>query len=154
MEIPLADLETVLMDRIGHVGYFWSVKTQADIEKHRKQFTFNPPKVIADPDCPTPAICEITWRREWNTTVPKVVHHPDVHTRLADLFFSLEETEITDLCDGCRKLTVRWIWGTGYATAEEDIIKRILTAIPTIRAALRDVVVHGPNDPPSATTPI
>ncbi|KAJ6452932.1 hypothetical protein C8R45DRAFT_915948 [Mycena sanguinolenta] len=156
MRLPLTDLDLPLMDRIGSVGYFWLVKAKADIEQHRRQFAFNAPPIINDPGCENHAICAVTWIVEWGRTIPKVVHHPDVHTSLADLLFTLEKTEITDVCDACRKRTITWIWGTGYATAEDDIVTQAVTALAAlqtdepIRAALRKNVLH--DELPSTTT--
>ncbi|KAF8149765.1 hypothetical protein K438DRAFT_1988650 [Mycena galopus ATCC 62051] len=155
MKLPLKDLDLPLMDRIGPAGYVWLVKAKAEIEQHRRQFAFNAPPIVNDPGCENQAICAVTWKVEWGRTIPKVIHHPDVHTTLPELLFSLEETEITDVCDACRKRTVAWIWGTGYATAEDDIVTRAVTALTAlqtdepIRAALRKNFLH---EPPATTT--
>ncbi|KAJ6470975.1 hypothetical protein C8R45DRAFT_937130 [Mycena sanguinolenta] len=109
MELPLKDLDLLLMDRIGPAGYVWLVKAKAESEQHRWQSTFNAPPIVNDPGCENRAIRAITWNVEWGRTIPKVVHHPDVHTSLPKLLFSLEKTGITDVCDACRKQTVRWI---------------------------------------------
>jgi hypothetical protein len=163
MEIPLTDLDMPLMDQMGHPGFFWLVKTKAEVEKHRKQFTFDTPTIVNDPGCDTPAVCGLVWSREWNTDVPKIVHHPDVQTSLVDLLNSLRDTEITGLCDACRKRTVSWIWGTGYATVEGDLVDKAvatLMALQTdepIRAALSKNAIRftsAPPSPSSSTPPI
>jgi hypothetical protein len=147
MELSITELDMFHMDQIGHAGYFWLVKTKAEIEKHRKQFTFDTPTIVNEPNCDTPAFCGSAWYREWNMNVPKLVHHPDVPLSLVDLLNTLRDTEISGLCDGCRKRTVTWIWGTGYVTEEENLIDKVVAALMAlqtdepIRAALRNNVV-------------
>ncbi|KAJ7439281.1 hypothetical protein B0H11DRAFT_1934709 [Mycena galericulata] len=46
------------MDQIGRAGYFWLVQTQAKIEKHWKEFTFNMLRIITGPEYNRPGTCE------------------------------------------------------------------------------------------------
>ncbi|KAJ7916414.1 hypothetical protein B0H13DRAFT_1551135, partial [Mycena leptocephala] len=106
MELPMTDLDMVLIDRLGQAGYSWLVKTKANIDKHRKQFTFGTPVIQNDPDCKVSAYCGAAWYREWNTKVPKLVHHPEAHVSLINVLKQLANTEITGLCNACQKRTV------------------------------------------------
>ncbi|KAJ7651826.1 hypothetical protein B0H17DRAFT_1215170 [Mycena rosella] len=133
------------MRQIGDAGYFGLIQTKAQIQNHCQHFGFDTPAAINDPACNTPATCNFTWSREWDTTVSKLIHHPDVPMSCIDLLNLLEETEIDDLCEGCGKRTVSWVWGTGHATKEEDLIDAAVTALMSlqidepIRAALMNV---------------
>ncbi|KAF7354306.1 hypothetical protein MVEN_01119000 [Mycena venus] len=159
MELPMTGLDMVLMDRLGQAGYFWLIKTKTDIEKHRKQFTFDAPSIQNDPDCQMPAYCGAAWYREWSMKVPKLVHHPEIHISLVKVLKQLGNTEITGLCDACQKRTVTWIWGTGHVTVEQDYIDTAVAALMAlqtdepIRAAMRKEVVRSPT-PVSSTTSI
>ncbi|KAJ7688740.1 hypothetical protein B0H17DRAFT_1135497 [Mycena rosella] len=69
------------------------------------------------------------------------------HFLCIDLLNLLKDTKIDDLCEGCRKRTVFWVWGTGHATKEDDLIDAAATALMAlqtdepIRAALRNSVL-------------
>ncbi|KAF8208037.1 hypothetical protein K438DRAFT_1930496 [Mycena galopus ATCC 62051] len=130
-DVPLDD--DVLGAVAVEAGYVWLVKAKAEIEQHRRQFAFNGPPIVNNPGCENQAICPVTWKVEWGRTIPKVIHHPGVRTTLPELLFSLEETEITDVCDACRKRTVARIWGTSYATAEDNIVTRAVTALTALQ---------------------
>ncbi|KAF8148325.1 hypothetical protein K438DRAFT_1779654 [Mycena galopus ATCC 62051] len=130
-DVPLDD--DVLGAVAVEAGYVWLVKAKAEIEQHRRQFAFNAPPIVNDRGCENQAICAVTWKVEWGRTIPKVIHHPDVHISFPELLFSLEETEISDVCDACQKRTVAWIWGTNYATAEDDIVTRAVTALTVLQ---------------------
>ncbi|KAJ6456898.1 hypothetical protein C8R45DRAFT_1110694 [Mycena sanguinolenta] len=155
MKLPLKDLELPLVDQIGPADYVWFVKRRLRSSNIAGSSLLMPPPIVNDPGCENKAICAVTWNVEWGRTIPKVIHYPDVHTTFPELLFSLEATEITDVCDECRKRTVTWIWGTGYATAEDDIVARAVTALTAlktdepIRAALRKNVLQ---EQPATTT--
>ncbi|KAJ7883185.1 hypothetical protein B0H14DRAFT_3750143 [Mycena olivaceomarginata] len=154
MEIPLTDLDMPLMTRWGIPGFFWLVKTKAEVEKHRKQFLSTHPQS---------SMTRAAIHRLSAVWYGLIVHHPNVQTSLVDLLNSLRDTEITGLCDGCRKRTVSWIWGTGYATVEGDLVDKAvatLMALQTdepIRAALSKNAIRftsAPPSPSSSTPPI
>ncbi|KAJ7711472.1 hypothetical protein B0H16DRAFT_1900603 [Mycena metata] len=143
MELPITSLNLNHIHQIGQAGYFYLVQTKAHIEAHRKQFG-------------APLICQVAWAVEWNSSVPRLVHHPEVPVSLVDLMNSLKETEIERLCEGCRRRTVTWIWGTGYVTKEDVFINEAVAALmilqtdEPIRAALRRTVEQ-PEQPSSSS---
>ncbi|KAJ7747493.1 hypothetical protein B0H16DRAFT_1888720 [Mycena metata] len=143
MELPITSLNLNHIHQIGQAGYFYLVQTKAHIEAHRKQFG-------------APLICQVAWAVEWNSSVPRLVHHSEVPVSLVDLMNSLKETEIERLCEGCRRRTVTWIWGTGYVTKEDVFINEAVAALmilqtdEPIRAALRRTVEQ-PEQPSSSS---
>ncbi|KAJ7434921.1 hypothetical protein B0H11DRAFT_2289560 [Mycena galericulata] len=161
IKLPITELSMIHMDQIGRAGYFWLVQTQAKIEKHRKEFTFNTPRIITGPECNRPGTCEYTFTCEWNGNVPKLIHHPDFPISCVELLDLLKETEIDDLCEPCRKLTVSWIWGTGNVTREETFVDEAVAALMAlqtdepIRAALRNTIVQPtPSSASASDSPI
>ncbi|KAJ6548999.1 hypothetical protein B0H19DRAFT_952714 [Mycena capillaripes] len=106
MKMPITCLNMFCAEQIGPPGYFCLVQTKAHIEHLRKQFAFDTPKIIHDPNCASVVTCRYAWIREWMTNVRKLIHHPDASMSLIELLNALCDTEIDDLCDGCRKLTV------------------------------------------------
>ncbi|KAJ7772043.1 hypothetical protein DFH07DRAFT_768147 [Mycena maculata] len=154
VKLPITDLNMAHMIQIGTAGYFWLVQTQAKIAKHRKAFTFDIPHVITAPDCNKPTTCKYTFTSEWNFNVPKLIHHPETPISCVELLNLLKDTEIDDVCEACRKLTVTWIWGTGHVTKEEGFVDEAVTALMAlqtdepIRAALRRTIPE-PSPPAS-----
>ncbi|KAJ7175539.1 hypothetical protein C8R46DRAFT_891061 [Mycena filopes] len=152
MELPITSLTIEHMQQIGTVGYFYLVQTKAEVEAHRKMFAFNTPKAINDPQCRTVVKCQISWAVEWGQSVQRLIHHPDAPLSLIDLMKLLKETEIDNLCEGCRKRTVTWVWGTGLVTKEDNFIEvaaEALTALQTDKP-IRAHGVQGPSsDPPT-----
>ncbi|KAJ7747548.1 hypothetical protein B0H16DRAFT_1850826 [Mycena metata] len=122
--------------RLANPGTSTWFRQRAHIEAHRKQFAFDTPKCVKDPDCGAPLICQVAWAVEWNSSVPRLVHHPEV--------------------PGCRRRTVTWIWGTGYVTKEDVFINEAVAALMAlqtdepIRAALRRTVEQ-PEQPSSSS---
>ncbi|KAJ7652487.1 hypothetical protein DFH06DRAFT_536466 [Mycena polygramma] len=141
MKKCITELDMYHMEQIGPAGYYWLTTTQAKIERHRKQFAFDTPLVVHDPQCQEPRSCRAAWEHEWTTNVSMLIHHPDVSMSLVEVLNLLRDTDIDHLCEGCRKLTVSWVWGTGQVTKEEDLID----------AAIAALIALQPNEPIRAT---
>ncbi|KAJ7128689.1 hypothetical protein C8R44DRAFT_873382 [Mycena epipterygia] len=148
MEMPITSLEMGHIDQIGQAAYYWLVQTHTEIEKHRKQFAFDTPAVVNDPDCDTMANCAVARNTEWTLTVPRLMHHPDVPIPCIELLNMLDDAVIEGLCDGCQKQTVRWLWGTGHVTKEETLVDKAIAKLMALQtdepicAALRDNVQY------------
>ncbi|KAJ7091666.1 hypothetical protein C8R44DRAFT_750569 [Mycena epipterygia] len=148
MEMPITSLEMGRIDQIGQAAYYWLVQTHAEIEKHRKQFAFDMPAVVNDPDCDTMANCAVAWNTEWTLTVPRLMHHPDVPIPCIELLNMLDDAVIEGLCDGCQKRTVRWLWGTGHVTKEQTLVDKAIAKLMALQtdepicAALRDNIQY------------
>ncbi|KAJ7102785.1 hypothetical protein C8R44DRAFT_746764 [Mycena epipterygia] len=141
-------VKRVVRSRRNEAAYYWLVQMHAEIEKHRKQFTFDTLAVVNDPDCDKMANCAVARNTEWTLTVPRLMHHPDVPIPCIELLNMLDDAVIEGLCNGCQKRTVRWLWGTGHVTKEQTLVDKAIAKLMALQtdepicAALRDNVQY------------
>ncbi|KAK7021475.1 hypothetical protein R3P38DRAFT_2533480, partial [Favolaschia claudopus] len=135
MELSLAKMDFAIVSQLGDVGYFALVKTKAELEAHRKQFTYDTPEIQYHPNCRTRISCNIAWSYEWDKSVPKIIHHPDEDTyvSIANFLDNYHQTDVTDLCSNCRVRTIDWMLANGAARDERQIIDAAVAGLMAIQ---------------------
>ncbi|KAJ6526894.1 hypothetical protein DFH09DRAFT_1095086 [Mycena vulgaris] len=143
------DCTMTIVEPVDYAGYFWLVQTKAFKDRRPSQKVHL--RYSDHHESPrmqhSGQLC-FAWNREWDTTVPKLIHHPDVPMSCAALLNLLNETDIYDLCEPCRTYTATRVLGTGHVTQEEKLFDEAITALMSlqtdgpIRAALHNNIVE------------